>query len=154
MVRNGSRKASGPISPDTPLVFCSDPGVPMPRQIGQIFLAGRPVNQADDECPHDRTPLLIGVLDRRFWFQDAFAIPKKLSSARQNGFVSLAGATRRCLSLASRRPGRRDRFKTSRERQPLPGTTRRTLYCDSPKRISLSPCDVARRTELEIVKFE
>jgi hypothetical protein len=60
----------------------------MPRQIGQIFLAGRPVNQADDECPHDRTPLLIGVLDRRFWFQDAFAIPKKLSSARQNGFVS------------------------------------------------------------------
>jgi hypothetical protein len=52
----------------------------MPRQIGQVFLAGRPVNQIDDECPHDRTPLLIEVLDRRLWFQDAFAIPK-------NGFV-------------------------------------------------------------------
>jgi hypothetical protein len=26
---------------------------------GQIVLAGLLVDQADDECPHDRTPLLI-----------------------------------------------------------------------------------------------
>jgi hypothetical protein len=52
----------------------------MPAQIGQVFLAGLPVNQIDDECPHDRTPLLIGVLDRRCRFQDAFIIPK-------NGFT-------------------------------------------------------------------
>jgi hypothetical protein len=47
------------------------------HQIGQIFLAGLPVNHIDDDCPHDRTPLLTGVSDTRFWFQDAFAIPKK-----------------------------------------------------------------------------
>jgi hypothetical protein len=52
----------------------------MPPQIGQVFFAGLPVNQVDDECPHDRTPLLIGVLDRRCRFQDAFMIPK-------NGFT-------------------------------------------------------------------
>ena len=33
----------------------------MPPQIGQVFFAGLPVNQVDDECPHDRTPLF----DRR-----------------------------------------------------------------------------------------
>lgn len=52
----------------------------MPRQIGHVFLAGLPVNQVDDECPHDRTPLLISLLDRRCRFQDAFVIP-------ENGFT-------------------------------------------------------------------
>jgi hypothetical protein len=60
-------------------------------QIGEVSRAGLPVNQVDDECPHDRTPLLIGVLDRRCRFQDAFSIPKKVSPVRRNGFVGLAG---------------------------------------------------------------
>jgi hypothetical protein len=63
----------------------------MPRQTRQIFLARWPVDQAGDECPHDRTSLLIGVLDRRFWFQNAFAIPN-------NGFVG----SPKWLRLASR----------------------------------------------------
>jgi hypothetical protein len=50
--------------------------VPVAHQIGQIFLAGLPVNHIDDDCPHDRTSLLTKVPDTRFWFQDAFAILK------------------------------------------------------------------------------
>jgi hypothetical protein len=29
----------------------------MPRHVRQIFAAGLIVDQVDDECPHDRTPL-------------------------------------------------------------------------------------------------
>ncbi len=39
----------------------SDPAVLVPRQVGEISPAGPIVNQIDDECPHDRTPLF----DRR-----------------------------------------------------------------------------------------
>jgi hypothetical protein len=57
----------------------------MPRQVGQIFLAGLPVNQADDECPHDPTPLLTeadcieGMLPAGFvasgkWFRASNAV--------------------------------------------------------------------------------
>jgi hypothetical protein len=58
----------------------SDPPVLVPRQVGEIFLAGLVVNQADDECPHDRTSLLITGGDRGSLFQDVFA-------EARNGFV-------------------------------------------------------------------
>jgi hypothetical protein len=35
----------------------SHPAVLMPGDVGDVFLAGLVVNQADDECPHDPTPL-------------------------------------------------------------------------------------------------
>jgi hypothetical protein len=34
-----------------------DPAVLVPCEVGEIFLAGLVVNQADDECPHDPTSL-------------------------------------------------------------------------------------------------
>jgi hypothetical protein len=34
-----------------------DPTVPIPGDVGHMFAAGLLVNQIDDECPHDRTPL-------------------------------------------------------------------------------------------------
>jgi hypothetical protein len=49
----------------------------VPRQIGETFLAGLFVNQADDECPHDRTPLLIGAFGTGRLFQAGFAGVKK-----------------------------------------------------------------------------
>jgi hypothetical protein len=33
------------------------PAVLVPRHVGDVFLAGPVVNQADDECPHDLAPL-------------------------------------------------------------------------------------------------
>jgi hypothetical protein len=36
----------------------SDPAMLVPADIGEIFLAGSLIDQTDDECPHDRTPLL------------------------------------------------------------------------------------------------
>jgi hypothetical protein len=62
--------------------------MPVPRQIGQVFLARLPVNQVYDEGPHDRTPLLIERIDRPFWFQDAFVISK-------NGFTGSPKSFRR-----------------------------------------------------------
>ena len=45
----------------------------MPRHIGEVFLAGMVVNQADDEGPHDRTPLLIKREARPPLFPEYFA---------------------------------------------------------------------------------
>jgi hypothetical protein len=50
----------------------SKPSVLVPHDFGEIFAAGLVVEHADDECPHDRTPLF-----ERGWysgavFQDAF----------------------------------------------------------------------------------
>jgi hypothetical protein len=42
-------------------VFRLHPAAPVPCQIGQVFLAGGSVNQADDIGPHDATPLLTGA---------------------------------------------------------------------------------------------
>jgi hypothetical protein len=50
----------------------SDPPVLVPRQAAETFLAGLVVNQVDDECPHDRTSLLIKGGDRGSMFQDVF----------------------------------------------------------------------------------
>src|SRR5664279_4792349 len=51
----------------------SDPPSLMPRHIGEVFLAGMVVNQADDEGPHDRTPLLIKREARPPLFPEYFA---------------------------------------------------------------------------------
>jgi hypothetical protein len=53
-------KTPGPPSPRR-LRFRLHPAAPVPCQIGQVFLAGGPVNQADDIGPHDATPLLTGA---------------------------------------------------------------------------------------------
>jgi hypothetical protein len=61
------------------------------HQIGQIFLAGLPVNHIDDDCPHDRTSLLTAVL-----VSGRLRHPKKLvSSVHQNRFVRPAGDDQR-----------------------------------------------------------
>jgi hypothetical protein len=50
------------------------------RHVHQEILAGLVVNQADDECPHDRTPLLIVATRTGLGFRGA-------SSAPENGFA-------------------------------------------------------------------
>jgi hypothetical protein len=47
------------------------------HQIGQIFLASLPVNQVDDDGPHDRTPLLIGPLIGDVGFR-TFSAPREI----------------------------------------------------------------------------
>ena len=49
-----------------------DPTVLIPGDLGHMFAAGVPVNQIDDECPHDRTPLLISDFNTRAMFRDRF----------------------------------------------------------------------------------
>ncbi len=51
----------------------SDPPVLVPRQVGKIFLTGLAVDQADDEVPHDRLPLLTKREARPPLFPDCFA---------------------------------------------------------------------------------
>jgi hypothetical protein len=51
------------------------------HDFGEIFAAGLVVNQADDECPHDRTPLFERGWYSGALFQDAFV-------GAENGFVS------------------------------------------------------------------
>ena len=41
------------------------------------------INQVEEGCQHDRTPLLIEAIDSRCWFPDIFA-------AIENGFVDAA----------------------------------------------------------------
>lgn len=68
------------------LVFCLDPAARVPSQIGQIFLAGGPVNQADDVCPHDATPLLIRGQCIEGMFPAGFAASGKWFRARDAVF--------------------------------------------------------------------
>jgi hypothetical protein len=56
MIRN-SGKHPGRLLPDG-LVFRLDPTARVPCQVGHIFLARGPVNQAEDVCPHDATPIV------------------------------------------------------------------------------------------------
>jgi hypothetical protein len=56
---------------------------------GQIFPAGMLVNQAEDECQHDRTPLFDRGADIRRAFQGVFA-------GRENGFVNTVKSFRGC----------------------------------------------------------
>ena len=58
----------------------------MAHQIGQIFLAGGPVDQADDVCPHDATPFLIGVDHIEGMFPAGFAVSGKWFRARDAVF--------------------------------------------------------------------
>jgi hypothetical protein len=37
--------------------------VAIPGDLGHMFAAGVPVDQVEDECPHDRTPLLINAFN-------------------------------------------------------------------------------------------
>jgi hypothetical protein len=61
-----------------------DPAVLMPRHVSQVFAAGLIVDQVDDECPHDRTPLFDrGPLLAGLYFGT-------ISRFRGNGFVSCA----------------------------------------------------------------
>jgi hypothetical protein len=55
----------------------SDPAVLMSDDLGEIFLAGLVVNQADDECPHDRTSLFDRGRYSGALFQDAFVASGK-----------------------------------------------------------------------------
>jgi hypothetical protein len=72
-------------------VALSNPPVLVPHDIGQMFLARVIENQADDECPHDRTPvaglgpLSAGLVSRRLRVSGKMA-----SSTRQIGFVGAA----------------------------------------------------------------
>ena len=56
---------------------------------GEIFLAGMLVNQAEDECQHDRTPLFDRGTDIRRPFQGVF-------EAGENGFVDVVKSFRGC----------------------------------------------------------
>jgi hypothetical protein len=47
------------------------------HHLGQIALAGPAINQADDECPHDRTLHLIRPPCRSRRFQDGFKVQGK-----------------------------------------------------------------------------
>jgi hypothetical protein len=52
----------------------------MPRYVRQIFAAGLIVNQVDDECPHDRTPLFDrGLLVAGLYFGTTSGSPEKAS---------------------------------------------------------------------------
>jgi hypothetical protein len=61
----------------------SKPSVLVPNDFCEIFAAGLVVDQANDECPHDRTPLF----DRGWYsgalFQDAFVMGGKWFRRRQ-----------------------------------------------------------------------
>ena len=46
--------------------------VAIPGDLGHMFAAGVPVDQVEDECPHDRTPLLINAFNTRAMFRDRF----------------------------------------------------------------------------------
>jgi hypothetical protein len=50
----------------------SKPSVLVPHHFGEIFAAGLVVNQADDESPHDRTPLFDRGWCSGALFQDVF----------------------------------------------------------------------------------
>jgi hypothetical protein len=47
------------------------------HHLSQIALAGPAINQADDECPHDRTLHLIRSRCRTRQFQDGFKVQGK-----------------------------------------------------------------------------
>jgi hypothetical protein len=51
-------------------------------------LAGMVVDQADDDGPHDRTPLLIGLIGAHLGFTPTSSVP-------ENGFVRHRGLTTR-----------------------------------------------------------
>jgi hypothetical protein len=46
--------------------------VAIPGDLGHMFAAGVPVDQVEDECPHDRTPLLINAFNTGAMFRDRF----------------------------------------------------------------------------------
>jgi hypothetical protein len=90
MIRN-SGKHPGRLLPDG-LVFRLDPTAPVPCQVGQILLARGPVNQADDVCPHDATPLLIRGQCIEGMFPAGFAASGKWFRARDAAFQFRFGA--------------------------------------------------------------
>jgi hypothetical protein len=61
----------------------SEPAVLVLHQFSEIFAAGLIVNQADDECPHDRTPLFDRARYSGALFQDAFVATGKWFRRRQ-----------------------------------------------------------------------
>ena len=62
----------------------SKPSVLVPHDFGEIFAAGLVVEHADDECPHDRTPLF----DRTSLLPGLYF--RATSRAPRNGFVTRA----------------------------------------------------------------
>jgi hypothetical protein len=62
--------------------FRLDPAMLVPGQVSKVFAAGAVINQIDDECPHDRTPLF----DRRCgsWRLLCFRL---FSCRRENDFA-------------------------------------------------------------------
>jgi hypothetical protein len=83
----------------------------VPRHVSQIFPAGSIVDQVDDECPHDRTPLFDrGSLLPGLYFGAT-------SRASRNGFVSRANGFE-----AGQAPGRhRGRRRALNARRPRLG---------------------------------
>ena len=61
----------------------SKPSVLVPNDFCEIFAAGLVVDQADDECPHDRTPLFDRGRYSGALFQDAFVAGGKWFRRRQ-----------------------------------------------------------------------
>jgi hypothetical protein len=75
----------------------------VPRHVGEVFLARLVVNQADDECPHDRIPRCL----TRLVMEDLRFRPASLGS--KNGFVPSGNPlSRPPVSHAGEPCGRRD----------------------------------------------
>ena len=78
-----------------------DPTVPIPCDVSHMLAAGLMIKQIDDECPHDRTPLL----DQCFRYQDHVSgslrmIRETVSSAEKTvsmeaGWVAVEPGSRR-----------------------------------------------------------
>jgi hypothetical protein len=66
----------------------------MPRHVSQVFAAGLIVDQVDDECPHDRTPLFDrGSLLAVLYFGTTSRFPGNGFVSAQNGFSSGASGS-------------------------------------------------------------
>jgi len=110
--------------------------------LGQIALAGPAIDQANDECPHDRTLHLIRSVCRTRRFQ--------------HGFAGQAKSCRRGRKIVSSRPAfaKRCRSKGQRFRPNYPGgvchheynCSLSTIIAPSPPwRLAFQPADAGKR---------
>ena len=82
---------------------------PLLSRCGQIISAGLAVNQAEDEVPHDRTPLLMGITIPGLCFRVFAQAGKMASSVR--GIVSWAWADETTSRNRDVSPIRRNRAR-------------------------------------------